>query len=83
MREFLKAGASLPNDPELQTDLTALQYGYRGGALLMESKEDAKRRGVKSPDRADSLALTFAYPVARGNAQTQPARASTVFNFMD
>jgi hypothetical protein len=29
--------------------------------LLLESKQDAKKRGIKSPDRADSLALTFAY----------------------
>jgi len=65
MREWLKAGASIPNDPELITDLTALQYGYRGGLLLLESKDDAKKRGIKSPDRADSIALTFAYPVKR------------------
>ena len=63
MREFLKNGASLPNDPDLSTELTALQYEYRGGELLMESKDDAKKRGVRSPDRADSLALTFAVPV--------------------
>jgi len=63
LREFLKNGASLPNDPELATELSALQYEYRGGELLLEAKDDAKKRGVKSPDRADSLALTFAYPV--------------------
>ena len=62
MREWLKAGASIPNDSELISDLTALQYGYRGGALLIESKDDAKKRGIKSPDRADALALTFAFP---------------------
>jgi len=63
MREYLKNGAVLPNDPELASELSALQYEYRGGELLLESKDDAKKRGVKSPDRADSLALTFAYPV--------------------
>ena len=63
LREYLKNGASLPNDPELAAELSALQYEYRGGELLLESKDDAKKRGVKSPDRADSLALTFAYPV--------------------
>ena len=61
MREWLKT-ASIPNDHELQTDLSALRYGYRGGELLLESKDDAKQRGVKSPDRGDSLALTFAIP---------------------
>lgn len=69
MRDYLKAGASLPNDSELEADLAALQYGYRGGQLLMESKEEAKKRGVKSPDRADSLALTFAYPVSCGTGK--------------
>ena len=56
------AGASIPNDPDLMTDLTALRYNYRAGELLIESKDDAKRRGIKSPDRFDSLALTFAVP---------------------
>lgn len=63
LRTFIENGCSLPNDPELQTDLTALQYEYRGGELLIEAKVDAKKRGMKSPDRADSLALTFAVPV--------------------
>lgn len=62
MREFLKNGASIPNDSELATDLTALQYEFRCGEMLMEAKDDAKKRGIKSPDRADSLALTFAVP---------------------
>jgi len=61
MREWLKS-ASIPKDQELKVDLTALRYGFRGGELLLESKDDAKRRGVKSPDRGDSLALTFAIP---------------------
>lgn len=64
MRDWLKdAPVSLPNDPELRVDLTALRYGYRNAMLLMEAKDDAKKRGIKSPDRADSLALTFAEPV--------------------
>lgn len=61
MREWLK-GASIPNDQDLKTDLTALRYLFKGGELLLESKDDAKKRGVKSPDRGDSLALTFAIP---------------------
>jgi len=75
LREYLKNGAVIPNDPELSTDLTALQYEFRGGALLMESKEEAKRRGIKSPDRADSLALTFAFPAR--DASDLPPRAET------
>jgi hypothetical protein len=45
--------------------------------MLMESKDDAKKRGIKSPDRADSLALTFAHP-ARDMAD-MPARAHTEY----
>jgi phage terminase large subunit len=75
LREHLKNGAVIPNDPELSTDLTALQYEFRGGALLMESKDEAKRRGIKSPDRADSLALTFAFPAR--DASDLPPQAET------
>jgi phage terminase large subunit len=62
MRDWIKAGASLPNDPELFISLTSLSYEYRAGLLLIESKDAMKKRGMKSPDRADSIALTFAYP---------------------
>lgn len=64
MREWLKnAPVSLPNDVHLKADLTALRYFFKGGLRLMEAKEDAKKRGIKSPDYADSLALSFAEPV--------------------
>ena len=63
MGEWIANGASIPRNPELVTDLTALRYLYKSGLLLIESKDDAKKRGIKSPDRADSLALTFATPV--------------------
>lgn len=59
----LNGPVALVNDRELEVDLTALRYTFKGGVLLMESKDDAKKRGIKSPDRADALALTFAEPV--------------------
>lgn len=71
MREWMKTG-SIPNDQALKTDLTALRYLFRGGELLLESKDDAKRRGVKSPDRGDSLALTFAVPTITKAAAPVP-----------
>jgi hypothetical protein len=83
MREWLKAGASIPNDPDLVTDLTALQYGYKGGELLLESKQDAKKRGIKSPDRADSLALTFAYPVKKPDEWSAPVQQSAAWAALD
>jgi phage terminase large subunit len=74
MRDWLPT-AGLPNDQELRTDLTGLRYGYRQGLLLLESKEDAKKRGLKSPDRGDSLALTFAIPGGAKPQQTIPEHA--------
>lgn len=66
LRDWLKGG-SIPDDPDLASQLTELEYGYilRDGhdAILLEKKSDAKKRGASSPDRADALALTFAYPV--------------------
>lgn len=60
----IEAPCSLPEMDDLQTDLTAPQFRYReGNRLLIESKEDMKKRGVRSPDLADALALTFAQHV--------------------
>lgn len=66
MREWLSVGA-IENDPNLETDLTGVQYGFKGAdgsEILLESKKAMKARGVASPDWGDALALTFAYPVA-------------------
>jgi len=71
MRDWLET-ASIPNDNDLRTDLTALRYKFKGGELLLESKDDAKRRGVKSPDRGDSLALTFAIPTIKAPKRKLP-----------
>jgi len=80
MRDWLET-ASIPNDPDLKSELTSLRYTFRSGLLLLESKDDAKKRGVHSPDRADSLALTFAVPTippSRPRRRPQPRRRATV-----
>jgi len=43
------------------SDLTNIKYRFRSsdGALQIESKEEIKKRGLRSPDLADSLALSF------------------------
>lgn len=67
MRDWL-AGGMLDDDPELASDLSAVEYGYgmKDGrdCILLEKKEHMKKRGLSSPDDADALALTFAHPVA-------------------
>jgi hypothetical protein len=64
MREWLKVG-SIPNLPELHSQLVGPQYGFNArNEIQLERKEDMKKRGLESPDLADALALTFSFPVA-------------------
>jgi hypothetical protein len=63
--KWLKAGALIPNDPELKTDLCTPTYSFNAaGKMQLESKDAIKARGLRSSDVADALALTFAMPVA-------------------
>lgn len=65
MRGWLKEGGAIPNEPDLISDLIAVEYGYRdNGEIILEKKDDMRKRGLASPDLADALALTFAHPVA-------------------
>lgn len=67
MKDWLKGGA-IPDEDFIEEELTGPMYGYvfRDGqdAILLEKKEDMKKRGLSSPDWGDALALTFAYAVA-------------------
>lgn len=62
MRDWLdEDDCILPDDDDLKYDLTAPEYFYDlSQKLQLESKEDMKKRGISSPDKADALALTFA-----------------------
>jgi len=63
MKQWLTAGR-LPDDPDLLAALASVEYGYDGNdAIQLERKYDVKFRGLPSPDDAEALALTFAYPV--------------------
>lgn len=63
MRDWLARGA-LPDDDLLAAELMGPLYRYDAdNRIALERKEDMKKRGVASPDVADALALTFAYPV--------------------
>jgi hypothetical protein len=63
-REWLMAGAEIPDDPELAADLTSPEYGFSSKQQIqLEKKEDMKKRGLSSPDCGDMLAMTFAVKV--------------------
>ena len=56
-----KRGCRLPKSDELRMDLVGPTYSFlSNGKLKVEAKADMKRRGLKSPDIADALCLTFA-----------------------
>jgi hypothetical protein len=76
MREWLKT-ASIPNDRFLKSDLISpMMKPDSRGTIFLESKKDMKLRGLASPDAADAIAVTFAFPVANREAhgRTQVSR---------
>lgn len=63
MAEWVKRGGALPPIPELAKELTTPTYYFQDGKLRLEEKDQIKKRLGCSPDLADALALTFAFPV--------------------
>ncbi len=54
----------IPDEDALHADLCGPQYKYDSNQRrILESKEDMRKRGLRSPDGADALALTFAEAV--------------------
>jgi hypothetical protein len=73
LRDWLRKGGALPPDvPDLVAELSAVTYKFNNaGKIQLEPKEDLKARLGKSPDFADSLALSFAEPVMPNTGQKQ------------
>ena len=65
VRIWLDDGGSLPKNTDLKTDLCVPTYKFdASNRLQLESKDEIKKRGGRSPDLGDALALTFSFPVA-------------------
>jgi hypothetical protein len=74
MKEWLKS-ASIPKDRYLKSDLTGpMMKPDSKGTIFLESKKDMKSRGLASPDAADAIAVTFAFPVAHREARVDQTR---------
>lgn len=57
-------GVQIPDEDGLQADACGPKYRHDDlGRLLLESKEEMRKRGLRSPDGWDAVALTFAEPV--------------------
>ena len=65
VKEWLESGGCLPKNPQYLIELTGRRYSFDNarGKLQLESKKQMRERGLRSPDLADALALTFAAPV--------------------
>ena len=87
MKEWLEDSPNrLPNNASLIADISAPKYKTSSnGARLIESKDEMKKRQIRSPDGADAVAMTFAEAVvpralreetARGSGQTHQVATS-------
>jgi len=81
MREWLENG-QIPDDDVLGEELTSLDYATDARfRIQLQSKKDAKKNGGKSPDRADSLAISLISElIVRKitNAKVRPVKRRTV-----
>ena len=65
-QRFMSGSISIPADSQLVGELAALRYSYDSqGRLRMESKDEMRKRGLPSPDKADALMLAFLAPSSR------------------
>ncbi len=65
-----KMDAALPPIDELVEELTEIKYKFQSsGKIIVEPKDDIKKRLGRSPDYADALANTF-YPEDRGTTKS-------------
>lgn len=84
-KQWLKDGGCLPDDDQLCTELKSpegyvIQTGKGAGKIYLESKDDMKARNVPSPNRADALAITFAYPVMGKSSVYHQSNAKTDYD---
>lgn len=83
-REWMLAGGSIWDDPQIERELTCREYWHnKKDQLVLESKDEVKYRLGYSPDWADAFYLTFAFKVPprqvdRGLLDTAPQSRNSV-----
>lgn len=79
MREwFIDAPARIPPDQALIADISApMPDESSNGRKLLEKKEKMAKRGIRSPDGGDALALTFVEPVGHRVSTTTTGRGGS------
>lgn len=85
MRDWLKSASigfegptAKSENQRLKSDLCGPTYKVNSvGAIVLEAKDAMKKRGLASPDIADAVAISFAYPVAARHVKKElPRRTS-------
>jgi hypothetical protein len=72
---FQDKACSMPKDDALIAELTAPTYAFTStGKMVVESKADMKKRGMRSPDLADAFLLTFACGERKIERYRKPVR---------
>lgn len=81
--EWLQQGGCIPNDPDLKQQLTVTEYKFTSaGKIILQPKEEIKELTGRSPDAADSMALTFAVPIHKASTGRRTvAKANTEYYF--
>ena len=60
VRRWLQGGGCIPKDQALIAQLTSRRYAFQSDQRIqLETKDKLKRKGGRSPDEADALAMTF------------------------
>jgi len=74
LSNWVKSGGKLPDDKLLHEELCAQTYTFQGDKFRLCDKDEVKDRIGRSPDRADALALTFAFPVQKQGGRPSGSR---------
>ena len=80
-RDWLAAmDCKFADDDALIGELTTAKYSIlSNGKLKVEGKDEMKKRGVASPNRADAWLLTFAETGVMDDSWTKPLKYNTKF----
>ena len=64
-KKWMEEGGAIPNMIGLIQELSSVEYKFdKRSRILLEPKDEVKKKTGKSPDLADGFVLTFAKPVA-------------------
>lgn len=65
LRDWLREGGCIENADDLEDQLVAIEYYFdKKSQIMLTAKEDMEKDGFPSPDWADQIAMTFAFPVS-------------------